>query len=249
MNQSDPRTVGERLRAAREARNLSLVEAAASTSIRLNHLQELEDDHPEVFTSGVQARGFLRLYASFLNLDANELIALWNPQVASTASQEPVAQKGDVLASIPVGSENLEKSDPGGVVSSDASSGSDLEDRQALEKEPKPGIFLSLIQKTKALFQSIPVPEKVKEIASKVKLPALLPKLKKAEIAEPREISQEIFKEIGTALREHRQLMDLSLADIEHFTNLKRMVLVAIAAFIRSNSASPRNGSSPRSMA
>ena len=74
----------------------------------------------------------------------------------------------------------------------------------------------------------MPVPEKVREFASKVKLPALLPKPKKAEIAEPRETSQEIFKEIGTALREHRQLMDLSLADIEHFTNLKRMVLVAI---------------------
>ena len=95
MNQSDPRTVGERLRAAREALNLSLAEAAAATSIRFNHLQELEDDHPEVFSSGVQARGFLRLYASFLNLDANELIALWNPQEAAAAPQEPTVQNGD----------------------------------------------------------------------------------------------------------------------------------------------------------
>ncbi len=228
MNLSDPRTVGERLRAAREARNLSLVEAAAATSIRFNHLQELEDDHPEVFSSGVQARGFLRLYASFLNLDANELIALWNQPSAAAAPQESAAPKGDELPSVPGGSELLENPDLGDAVSSDGSSGSDLEGLQEPEKEPRPGILLPLIQRINALLKRIPVPEKVKDIASKVKLPALLPKPKKVEIAEPRETSQEIFKEIGAELREHRQIMDLSLADIEHFTNLKRMVLVAI---------------------
>ena len=228
MNRSDPRTVGERLRAAREARNLSLVEAAAATSIRFNHLQELEDDHPEVFSSGVQARGFLRLYASFLNLDANELIALWNPPAAAASPQESVTQNGEEAASLPKDFEHLEKPYIEDAISSGASTEPDLEAQQKPEKEPKPGILLPLIQKIKAFFQRIPVPDKVREIASKVKLPALLPKPKKAEIAETRETSQEIFKEIGTALREHRQIMDLSLADIEHFTNLKRMVLVAI---------------------
>ena len=227
MNQSDPRTVGERLREAREARNLSLIEAAAATSIRFNHLQELEDDHPEVFSSGVQARGFLRLYASFLNLDANELIALWNPPEA-TVLQEPSVQMGDEPTSIPEGSEQQGNPDLGNVISSGASAGSDQDVRDEPDKKPKPGILTPLIQKIKAFFQRIPVPEKVREIASKVKLPALHPKPKIAEISEPRETSQEIFKEIGAALREHRQIMDLSLADIEHFTNLKRMVLVAI---------------------
>ena len=228
MNPSDPRTVGERLRAAREARNLSLAEAAAATSIRFNHLQELEDDHPEVFSSGVQARGFLRLYASFLNLNANELIALWNPPEASAAPEEPAAQKGDEPASLSEGSEQLETPGLEDAISSGASKESDMEVKREPEKKPKLGILLPLFQKIKALFQRIPVPDKFREIASKVKLPALLPKQKPAEIAEPRETSQEIFKEIGTALRVHRQLMDLSLADIEHFTNLKRMVLVAI---------------------
>ena len=228
MNRSDPRTVGERLRAAREARNLSLVEAAAATSIRFNHLQELEDDHPEVFSSGVQARGFLRLYASFLNLDANELIALWNPPAAAAAPQESAAQNGEERHSCRRILSIWKNHDIEDAISSGASTEPDLEAQQEPEKEPKPGILLPLIQKIKAFFQRIPVPDKVREIASKVKLPALLPKPKKAEIAEPRETSQEIFKEIGTALREHRQIMDLSLADIEHFTNLKRMVLVAI---------------------
>ena len=228
MNQSDPRTVGERLRAAREALNLSLAEAAAATSIRFNHLQELEDDHPEVFSSGVQARGFLRLYASFLKLDANELIALWNPQESVASPQAPAAQKGDALASMPDGSEQLIEPDREASDSSGVPGELGFEGKQEPEKKHKPEILLPLIQKVKAFFQRIPVPENVREFASKVNLPALLPKPKQAEIAEPRETSQEIFKEIGTALREHRQLMDLSLADIEHFTSLKRMVLVAI---------------------
>ena len=63
---------------------------------------------PKYFLSGVQARGFLRLYASFLKLDANELIALWNPQETAAAPQEPAAQKGDEQASMPDGSEQFE---------------------------------------------------------------------------------------------------------------------------------------------
>ena len=228
MNQSDPRTVGERLRAAREALNLSLVEAAAATSIRFNHLQELEDDHPEIFLSGVQARGFLRLYASFLKLDANELIALWNPQEPAAAPQEPARPEGDTQVSMLEDSGHLKEPDREELDLSEVSGEPPVGGQQESGKKQKPEILLPLIQKVKSFFQRLPVPEKVREFASKVKLPALLPKPKKAEIAEPRETSQEIFKQIGTALREHRQLMDLSLADIEHFTNLKRMVLVAI---------------------
>ena len=228
MNPPDQRTVGERLRSAREALNLSLAEVAAATSIRYNHLQELEDDHPEVFTSGVQARGFLRLYAAFLHLNANELIAQWNPTSPDSEPKEPVVKKDDARTGLPEEFKTLEQPDLENAVSIGESGKPESDGQQKSEEEPKPGILFPLIQKVKGLFARVPVPVKVKEIASKVNLPALLSKPKKTEIAEPRETSQEIFKEIGVALREHRQLMDLSLADIEHFTNLKRMVLVAI---------------------
>lgn len=228
MNQSDPRTVGERLRAAREALNLSLAEAAVATSIRFNHLQELEDDHPEVFSSAVQARGFLRLYASFLNLDANELIALWNPKEAIKEPEKTVEQKRDEQPLKPSEPAQFKAPESEDEIKSVEPREQVVEEPQKPEKEPKANLKLPLAQKVKALFARIPVPEKVKEIALKVKLPSLLPKPKITEITAPQETSQEIFKEIGAALRDHRLVMDLSLSDIEHFTNLKRMVLVAI---------------------
>ncbi len=40
--------------------------------------------------------------------------------------------------------------------------------------------------------------------------------------------SEEIFRQIGLSLQNRRKLMDLSLADIENFTNLKRAFLVAL---------------------
>jgi cytoskeletal protein RodZ len=58
------------------------------------------------------------------------------------------------------------------------------------------------------------------------------PKLLTTENAEeaPRvkDTSEDIFKEIGEALRARREKMDLELTDVEHFTNLKRMYLIAL---------------------
>lgn len=228
MNSSDPRTVGERLRAAREALNLSLVEAAAATSIRFNYLQELEGDHPEVFASGVQARGFLRLYAAFLKLDAGELIALWDQPDAATAAESTLEQKGDIPSSqseatVPRVNAESEIENQAEGYGEPASEAEEKKKTKSIAAWLEP-----LSEKIKSLFARIPFSEKIKDAASKVKLPSLLPKAKAFQPAEPKETSQEIFKEIGAALREHRLVMDLSLSDIEHFTNLKRMVLVAI---------------------
>ncbi len=74
MNQPYQETVGEKLRQAREQKGISLQDAASVTHIRSNYLDELENDHPEMFLSAVQARGFLRLYAAFLGLPADELV-------------------------------------------------------------------------------------------------------------------------------------------------------------------------------
>jgi cytoskeletal protein RodZ len=99
MNQTGKPTVGERLSAAREAVNLSLEDAARATSIKSNFLQELESDHPEAFLSEVQARGFLRLYASFLGLNANELFAIWD-EPADSGETEKIAEKDDSSGSL-----------------------------------------------------------------------------------------------------------------------------------------------------
>lgn len=82
-------SVGQRLRSAREELGIRLEDAARETHIRLNYLQELENDHPELLHSMTQARGFLRLYADFLNLPFDELLSIWEKTAEPVESAEP----------------------------------------------------------------------------------------------------------------------------------------------------------------
>lgn len=67
-------TVGERLRAAREARGLTLEDVEAATRIRAEYLNALEHDDTAALPNEVVARGFLRNYARFLGLDPEPLV-------------------------------------------------------------------------------------------------------------------------------------------------------------------------------
>lgn len=219
MNQPSDQTVGERLRAAREQKGISLPDAARATHIRANYLDELENDHPEMFQSAVQARGFLRLYAAFLELPAEELINLWeNPKIEETAIIEPAAIDDQVV-------EKTDQSAP-------------KQTEETTEKGPgqeKQTVFFSVLKRIKEYISaigkwvtSLPFVNKISQLVPKALIPSH-PKREKAAEAEPaRENSEEIFREIGEALRTRREKMDLDLADVEHFTNLKRMYLIAM---------------------
>ncbi|MDQ7029170.1 MAG: DUF4115 domain-containing protein, partial [Ardenticatenia bacterium] len=67
-------TVGEQLRAAREARGLTLEDVEAVTRIRVEYLEALEQEHVDALPNPVVARGFLRNYAQFLELDPEPLV-------------------------------------------------------------------------------------------------------------------------------------------------------------------------------
>jgi len=71
MNES----VGQQLRQAREARSLSLEQAAQATLLRLRYLRALEEDDIESLPSLVQARGFVRIYAGYLGLNVQACLA------------------------------------------------------------------------------------------------------------------------------------------------------------------------------
>jgi transcriptional regulator with XRE-family HTH domain len=68
--------LGERLQAAREAKELTIEQVAEATKIPLNYLYALEEETFDVFTSDLHARGFLRNYASFLGLDPEQTVDL-----------------------------------------------------------------------------------------------------------------------------------------------------------------------------
>ena len=68
-------TIGRLLKQARTARQIPLEEASEATHIRLHYLQALEADDYSVMPSAAQARGFLRNYSSYLEVDLEGALA------------------------------------------------------------------------------------------------------------------------------------------------------------------------------
>ena len=66
---------GENLRRERELRGISLEEIAATTKIKVGFLEAMEKDDLARLPGGIFARGFMRTYASYLGLDADQFIA------------------------------------------------------------------------------------------------------------------------------------------------------------------------------
>lgn len=74
-------SLGERLRKERDSRTLTLEEAAGELRIRVRYLRALEEDDFDAFPTSIQARGFLRNYAQFLGMDAEEVLAQYGDLV------------------------------------------------------------------------------------------------------------------------------------------------------------------------
>lgn len=67
--------LGERFRAAREARGLSLSDVSEQIRIRSVYLAAIEEENWSAIGAPVYVRGFLRTYARFLGLDPEEVVA------------------------------------------------------------------------------------------------------------------------------------------------------------------------------
>ncbi|HET9030143.1 MAG TPA: RodZ domain-containing protein [Candidatus Aquilonibacter sp.] len=78
--------LGERFRAAREARGLSLSDVAEQIRIRSVYLGAIEDENWGAIGAPVYTRGFLRTYARFLGLDPEEVVEEFNRASGSSPS-------------------------------------------------------------------------------------------------------------------------------------------------------------------
>lgn len=78
-------SLGERLRTTREAQGISLARAAAETRILQQYLVALEDGDIQRLPGDVYARGFIRNYAVYLGLPADELIMLYRHERGHSA--------------------------------------------------------------------------------------------------------------------------------------------------------------------
>ncbi len=74
-----PATFGDTLRQARRARGLSLEDAERETRIPFKYLAALENQEYGSLPTLVYARGILRAYARFLELDPDPLVAQFRP--------------------------------------------------------------------------------------------------------------------------------------------------------------------------
>jgi cytoskeletal protein RodZ len=90
--------LGERFRAAREARGFSLSDVGEQIRIRSVYLAAIEEANWSAIGAPVYVRGFLRTYARFLGLDPEEAVAAFNrtqpePPGSGAAAREQAAAK------------------------------------------------------------------------------------------------------------------------------------------------------------
>jgi len=78
---------GAILKRCREYHDLSLEEAEESTKIGANYLLALEEDQVSQFSSLAYLKGFLRIYATYLGLNPDDMIRLYE-KLYSASSEE-----------------------------------------------------------------------------------------------------------------------------------------------------------------
>ena len=92
--------LGEVLRAERERRQLTIHDIEEATSIRALYIESIENGNYEKLPGDVYTKGFIKNYATFLKLDAEELV------------KQFIAERTPVVAEVPAentGEKNIEK--------------------------------------------------------------------------------------------------------------------------------------------
>jgi cytoskeleton protein RodZ len=77
-SESQVKTVGSYLRETRESKGIGLEEAAAVTRIGKNYLLAIEGEMYDKLPSTAYIKGFLRVYAGYLGLPGDEIVALFD---------------------------------------------------------------------------------------------------------------------------------------------------------------------------
>lgn len=88
-----PHSPGTILKRCREFHGISLNDAAETTKIGVNYLAALEDDRPSEFASVAYLKGFLRIYAAYLGLSADDMVRLYE-----RLYEQKVAKGGEAAA-------------------------------------------------------------------------------------------------------------------------------------------------------
>lgn len=91
-------TVGKTLRSAREKMKLSLDDVSSAINVRVAQLQAIEDDRIDQLPGMTYAVGFVRSYAQFVKLDAQEIVATFKEEHAGEPAAKTALQFTDPIS-------------------------------------------------------------------------------------------------------------------------------------------------------
>lgn len=198
-------TLGEFLRKSREAKDLTIAEAAYQTKIRERYLEALESNQLSELPSVVQGKGYLRLYCQFLNLDEKVLLDAWNDpehlvtEVKSTTIVENSEKEVEILLENKINESDTLTDEIGSSLSADQSEAEELTYDDSFDK---------IIH-----GEETNKPESNPEnLISNSKTP----------------LSDKKFILIGEILKAQRSQLNISLSEIEEFTNIRTHYLEAL---------------------
>jgi cytoskeleton protein RodZ len=232
-------TIGQQLKKAREARNLTFKKVTQSTHIQARLIEAMEADDFEAMPSPVQARAFLRLYAEFLELSLDELIArqrasteapstvLNNAVHTPNQNQGPEEIPDNPTAARPA---NEPRKDTARLILQETIKGLTLRIRQTLHqpkrasKPEEPAAQITPSEPGGTLDQHVATAGADVEEPVLGKMEELLP----PDTISSQTQSQVIFTTIGEALHERREALSLTLDEIEEHTHVRKHYLQAL---------------------
>lgn len=233
-------TIGQRLRAAREEKQLTLDKVFEATRIRASYLRALELDDLSSMPSPVQARGYLRNYAEYLGLNIDEMLE----DVRSQVPSDEIIGPADSTDQLDVQTPELAPDQPASLLSLLT-----VDPEQETESQPEPVVaetIDSLPDVTDNLWQTWL--NRISSVISKRTNRNTQPQVDlvfdeiepEDELPEVEEIqshqlipsnlqpSTHIFKEIGAELRSNREALSLHIDEVERNTHVKAHYLEAL---------------------
>ena len=102
--------IGDILRQEREKQNLTIQDIERETSIRALYIEALEQGEYDKLPGEVYAKGFIKNYANFLELDGDDMVKKFVMEISPTAiapeEAKPVAEKSDAKVTAETPAEN-----------------------------------------------------------------------------------------------------------------------------------------------
>lgn len=201
-----PETIGQQLKQARLAKNLSIANVVQATRIRAHVLEALEADDFESIPSAAQTRGFLKLYAEFLELSLEDMFA--KQRSRDSLDREPAESRRVSTSPVEVMIES-----PVPEIERNATPEPKRSKPRQRKAKPVPSIEVEQIMEPAS-------PSEANDLEADQE-PALPPEPE----TESGTASRLIFKAIGASLRQRRESLGLNPDEIERHTHVRKHYL------------------------